>query len=249
VKDALRRDGFAILPQEEAVLRWATVAARACQAMLDAGPDLRHGGTWCVGVDALPNAPDGSLHDVPLAGRWRALLPEVGHWHRAQLSVVFPGYPGRDAGDSDASHHWRCHRAGAHVDGLMKEGTPPRRHLREAHLFIAGLPLNDSDQAPLTIWQGSHHILRAAFATALDGLSPAQWGDCDLAPAYVAARRAVFANCPQLRITARPGQVVLLDRHLLHGVAPWGDGVAGPARQIAYFRPVGPVADWLSPSF
>ncbi|MFU8824396.1 hypothetical protein [Yoonia sp.] len=249
VKDALRQDGFAVLPFDGAVAKWAAAAEALCDDMLRAGPPLRHGATWCVGVDALANAPDGSVNDVALTGTWLNYVMPPTHWHSAQLSVVFPGYPKQDATDTDAAHAYRINRCAAHVDGLHAEGTPPRRHLREAHAFIAGLPLNACAASPLVVWQGSHHIMRATFAQCYSGLAPQRWGDHDVAAAYQAARRDVFANCPQVAVTAAPGQVVLLDRHLLHGVAPWDSAITDPCRKVAYFRPVGPVADWLSPSF
>ena len=246
---ALHHDGFALLPHDPAVARWAVAADAACDRMLQGGPPLRHGGTWCVGVDALENGPDGSVDGVPLAGAWRDLVPVPGQWHRAQLSVVFPGYPAQDAGDTDAAHAFRVTRCAAHVDGLHAEGTPQRRHLREAHSFILGLPLNASMASPLVVWPGSHAIMRATFAACFDRVPPTQWGEIDVAAAYQDARRRVFASCPQVAVTALPGQVVVLDRHLLHGVAPWDAAITDQCRKIAYFRPLGPVADWLSPSF
>lgn len=249
MKEALHRDGFAVLPYDAAVARWAAAADAACDRMLASRPPLRHGGTWCVGVDALKNAPDGSVDGVPLAGAWRDLVPLPDHWHRAQLSVVFPGYPAQDAGDSDAAHAYRVTRCAAHVDGLHGEGTPLRRHLREPHAFILGLPLHTSAASPLVVWSGSHALMRATFAKCYDGIPPQHWGDVDVAAAYQEARRVVFATCPQVAVTAGPGQVVILDRHLLHGVAPWDPAITDPCRKVAYFRPLGPVADWLSPSF
>lgn len=246
---ALHHDGFALLPHDPAVARWAVAANAACDRMLQGDPPLRHGGTWCVGVDALGNGPDGSVGGVPLAGAWRDLVPVPDHWHRAQLSVVFPGYPAQDAGDTDAAHAFRVTRCAAHVDGLHAEGMPQRRHLREAHSFILGLPLNASMASPLVVWPGSHAIMRATFTACFDGVPPTQWGDVDVAAAYQDARRRVFASCPQVAVTAQPGQVVVLDRHLLHGVAPWDAAITDQCRKIAYFRPLGAVADWLSPSF
>ena len=75
---ALHHDCFALLPHDPAVARWAVAADAACDRMLQGGPPLRHGGTWCVGVDALENGPDGSVDGVPLAGAWRDLVPVPG---------------------------------------------------------------------------------------------------------------------------------------------------------------------------
>ncbi|WP_019954926.1 hypothetical protein [Yoonia vestfoldensis] len=246
---ALHRDGFAVLPFDPAVACWAAAADIACDRMLQDGPMLRHGGTWCVGVDALDNAPDGSVDGVSLAGAWRDLVPLPDHWHRAQLSVVFPGYPAQEPGDTDAAHAYRITRCAAHVDGLHGEGIPQRRNLREPHAFVLGLPLNTSAASPLVVWPGSHAIMRTAFAACYDGVPPDQWGDVDVAATYQEARRHVFATCPQVAVPALPGQVVILDRHLLHGVAPWDPAITDPCRKVAYFRPLGAVADWLSPSF
>ncbi|KZZ66385.1 hypothetical protein A3764_17160 [Sulfitobacter sp. HI0129] len=69
-------------------------------------------------------------------------------------------------------------------------------------------------------------------------------GTVDLTEAYHAARRVVFDRIEPVRVVARPGQAILLHRHVLHGVAPWGgagrDGARSrdqQPRMIAYFRP------------
>ena len=69
--------------------RWAQAADAVCSQVLEdpaqAG-QYRYGNSWFVGVDALPNAVDGSIRGTPLAG---AALTAVADciWHRAQLSV------------------------------------------------------------------------------------------------------------------------------------------------------------------
>jgi hypothetical protein len=75
-----------------------------------------------------------------------------------------------------------------------------------------------------------------AFRRALSGLDPK---DVDLTEVYQTARRAVFAAIEPLAVRMKPGQAVLLHRHLLHGVAPWGDKTVPTenGRMIAYFRP------------
>ena len=234
---------LAATPQSAA---WAAAARRVAEAM----PLLprRHGGTWFAGVDALPNARDGSISGVPFAGPWEALpdFDPPAAWHPAQLSVVFPGYPRRDADESDAAHAFRRDRDAAHVDGLLPEGPRRRRHLREPHAFILGVALGDSTQSPLVVWPGSQKIIHSAFAAALRGIAPAQWGDVDVTEAYQAARRTVFATCPRVTVPLGPGGAVWLHRHLLHGVAPWGDAPDSPPRMMAYFRPLlADPADWL----
>jgi len=166
-------------------------------------------------------------------------------WHAAQLSVVFPGYPLQDANESDAAHRFRRNRDAAHVDGLLPEGPEKRRHLREPHGFIVGLPLNDVTASPLVVWRGSHVIMRAAFQRAFAGHDPKDWGDLDVTDVYQAARRTVFETCERIPLVATAGQALLLNRHLLHGVAPWNPAIAGDMRMVAYFRPQISIADWL----
>lgn len=67
--------------------------------------------------------------------------------------------------------------------------------------------------------------------------------------AYQEARREVFASCERLALPSAPGEAVLVHRHLLHGVAPWGEhATAAPeGRMITYFRPEFPaIADWIT---
>jgi hypothetical protein len=238
-------DGFTVFPYEPAVERWAKAAQTVAHGILAKGGERRHGDTWFVGVDALPNAPDGSIGGVALAGAWREHVTLPPSWHRAQLSVVFPGYPQQDAGESDAAHRFRRNRDAAHVDGLLPEGPQKRRHLREPHGFILGLPLDHMTASPLVVWRGSHQLIRAAFRAVFADTPSAQWGDLDVTEVYQATRRDVFARCERIEVVAAPGQAILLDRHVLHGVAPWAQDAEGDMRMMAYFRPQVSVADWL----
>jgi hypothetical protein len=234
-------DGFTVFDHDPRVARWA---AAAYQAAL--GLDLkerRHGGTWFVGVDALPNDASGRIGHTPLDGPWQ-LTPSS--WHQAQLSVIYPGYPGRDPGESLAAHRFRLDRDAAHMDGLLPDGPLKRRHLREPHAFILGIPLNAVAASPLVVWPGSHKIMRAAFQDRLAGIVPDNWADEDVTDIYQAARRDVFRACPRVPLPLRPGQAVLLDRHLIHGVAPWAGDPLPEGRMVAYFRPqVTDLRDWL----
>ncbi len=239
------QDGFRIFPHDPTVARWVAAAKMAAIEELAGGGARRHGNTWFVGVDALPNASDGSIGGVPLAGAWQAHIKAPPNWHRAQLSVVFPGYPQQDPGETDAAHRFRRDRDAAHVDGLLPEGPQKRRHLREPHGFILGLPLDEVRASPLVVWRGSQDIMRAAFRAAFAGIPPAQWGDVDVTEVYQDARRKVFATCDRVEVVAAPGQAVLLDRHILHGVAPWAQDADGEMRMVAYFRPQISVEDWL----
>lgn len=68
----------------------------------------------------------------------------------------------------------------------------------------------------------------AALADALAGAAPGREGERDLTEAYAAARRRVFATCLRVALPLAPGEAVLLDPRLLHGVAPWAEGAQAP---------------------
>lgn len=245
-------DGFAIAPASRRVSAWASAAHRLALGIAS-DPDaqaqhLRHDKTWFVGVDALPNAPDGSIDGVPLAGPWEQYINAPQVWHCAQLSIVYPGYPKADPDETDAAQAFRARRYAAHVDGLLPHGPEKRRFLGEWHSFILGLPLNVSDAAPLMVWPGSHVIMGDALRAVIAEQAPCT---VDLTEAYKAARREVFERITPVALRARPGQAMVLHRHLLHGVAPFADEQTAPpeGRMIAYFRPLcaaGPQA-WLAP--
>lgn len=244
--------GWRRLPFDPDVLAWAQAALPLAQAALDA-PDAewRCGGTWFPGVDALANDTAGRVADVALPVSVRQALPmPVTTWHRAQVSALRPGYPRPSPEESEAAFRFRRDRDAAHVDGLLAMGPQKRRMIREPHGFILGLPLTESDPdaAPLVVWEGSHEILRLAFAAALAPHPEEAWSDVDLTDVYQAARREVFASCRRVALPARPGEALLLHRLILHGMAPWAEGaVADPIGRVnAYFRPEFPsVADWL----
>ena len=233
--------GFVVFDHDPRVLDWAHAALASG---FDLGP-WRHGGTWAVGLDALHNAPDGSVGGVPLAGPWDALFTAPEAWHRAQLSTTRPGYPGRDPDESDAAHRFRRDRDAAHVDGLLPVGPDRRRFLREPHAFILGLPLTPAAVSPLVVWPGSHRIMGDAFARAFAGAAPDGFDRIDLTETYQAARRACLSACQRTTVPLMPGQAVLLHRHLLHGVAPWEADAGQPQRIVAYFRPQTTPAAWV----
>ena len=200
---------------------------------------LRHGGTWYAGVNALPNDANGSVgKSGALSGQALQAASEgvsFGGLDRGQISICYPGYPGRDAGESDAAHRFRLNRDAAHLDGLIGIGTPKRRFFQEYHAFILGIPLTDAGPvaAPFVVWEGSHEIMRQMLIEALDAHD--DWTNIDVTEAYVAARRRVFETCQRREIYARPGEATLVHRFALHGVAPWRGGAG--QRAIVYFRP------------
>jgi len=203
-------------------------------------------GTWFVGVDVLPNDAKGRIGAsqeltgtaVDFIARLYGDMPPL---HRAQVSVTWPGYPRPRMGETEAGFRYRKNRFAAHVDGLLPIGSKRQRKLREPHAFILGLALNDADPkaSPLMLWEGSHHILRKAFEARLADLDPEQWSEMDLTETYQSARREIFDTCPCRPSPLKPGQAILLHRHLLHGIAPWDapGEVQNTGRMIAYFRP------------
>jgi hypothetical protein len=215
------------------------------QAAIAASPDpWRCGGTWFVGVDALPNTPCGTVAGVEFP--WDALpIPRVA-LHRGQLSTLRPGYPQPSAEETPAAFRFRQTRDAAHLDGLLPIGPDRRRMIREPHAWILGLPLTDTAASPLVVWDGSQQIIAQALRAALAPYPPKDWADVDVTDAYTAARVRVFDTCQRVELPARPGQATLLNRLIVHGVAPWDAGLGGPDRIIAYFRPILPsVADWI----
>ena len=56
--------------------------------------------------------------------------------------------------------------------------------------------------SPMTVWEGSHEIMREAFARRLDGIAPGRWQDEDITEAYVSARKECFARCTRITLRA-----------------------------------------------
>lgn len=253
-----RARGWEVFAAEPATRAWVA-SARGPALALVREPALRqrwlrHGGTWFAGVDLLPNDSAGRVgQGGALSGAALAQAEAVaGHLplHPAQVSVTYPGYPGRDPADADSAHRYRLTRDAAHLDGLLPEGPEKRRHLREPHGYILGLALTAAGPgaAPLVVYEGSHEVMRAAFRAAFGDAPPEAWGDIDVTEAYQAARRQCFEKCARIEIVMEAGQAVLVHRLALHGIAPWREAAqaAPEGRAIAYFRPILPrIADWL----
>lgn len=251
--------GWCRFESDPELLEWvrpALAAARAARQQPAHGKWLRYQGTWFAGVNVLANAADGAVDGSgPLRGRAIDFIATglglAGFaWDRAQVSICYPGYPQPMQGESLARTRYRRERDAAHVDGLLREGPALRRHLREHHGFILGIPMVDFDAqaSPFVVWEGSHEIMRASFAERFGGIAPECWGDEDITDAYHVARERAFRECRRVEIHARPGESFLAHRLSLHGMAPWAEGAqAGPdGRMICYFRP--PVLDpyeWL----
>ena len=208
--------------------------------------------TWFIGVDALENDESGRLPDgtgLP-DGLMSDLNKSYGRYplHKAQVSVIRPGYPKPRGGESEAAFRYRLKRDAAHVDGLKMQGTERRRAIEEPHAYILGIPLNAApvEAAPLGLGEGSHVIMRDALEKALQPHPEEVWDQVDVTEVYQAARREVFETCTRVVVHANPGETYLLHRLCLHGVAPWSGPEIGD-RRIAYFRPaLGSVKEWLA---
>jgi hypothetical protein len=250
--------GWEVFPVEPTTAAWAqTARGPALLAVQDPAQRalwLRHGGTWFAGVDLLDNDRLGRVGAGPaLSGAALKSAEAVSGQlplHPAQVSVTYPGYPGRDEGEEETAHRYRLTRDAAHLDGLLPEGPGRRRHLREPHGYILGIALTGGGPgaAPLVVYEGSHQVMRAAFRAVFGDRPAAEWGDLDVTDAYQTARRHCFADCARVEIVLAAGQAVLVHRLALHGIAPWAAEAPPSAegRAIAYFRPILPrVADWL----
>ncbi|MGR3467725.1 MAG: hypothetical protein ACU0CI_07570, partial [Shimia sp.] len=238
---------------------WRAAALRRVQDRLSDPVErerwLRHGGTWFAGVGSLGADPTGAPAGGPsLPEDLPRLCAEVVGapfpFDPGQLSITFPGYPLRDPGESEAAARFRRRRDAAHVDGLLPHGVDRRRHMSEPHAFVLGIPLTHAEAtaAPLVVWEGSHALIRAAFARRLAGIAPEDWAGEDLTEVYHDVRRTCFEACPRRIVPTTPGEIVLLHRLMLHGVAPWEDGARAEhdMRAIAYFRPALPTSvNWL----
>jgi hypothetical protein len=231
------------------ILAWSEAALPQAIAAIEASHEAwRSGETWFAGVDALPNGPDGAMGGC--AFPWGAMPVSPQPLHPGQLSTMRPGYPRPGSDESPAAFAFRQKRDAAHLDGLLPFGPQKARYLVEPHAFVLGLPLTSASPqaAPLVVWEGSHHIMRAYLEEALLPHPPQTWGDIDITAPYKAARRAVFDQCPRVTLPASPGEATFMHRLALHGVAPWAEGASADAegRVIAYFRPHLPcLADWL----
>jgi len=250
--------GWAKLAFDPQVLDWVTQALPMARRAMDA-PENAHWwtceNTWFVGVDALPNQKDGSLNGgEPLSGAVKGAVLELGYpWldlHRAQVSVMRPGYPKPRDAESESAFRYRLKRDAAHLDGLLAVGPSRQRKLLEPHAYVLGLPLNPVPQeaAPLVVWEGSHTPVRAAFQARFADVPPQDWQDVDVTDMYKTLRTQVFDTCRRVVVHAEPGESYVLHRHTLHGVAPWvAPDSSHTDRVIAYFRPEFPegIRPWL----
>ncbi len=144
--------------------------------------------------------------------------------------------------ETDAAFRYRRDKDAAHIDGLMPVGPERRRHLEEPHAFILGIPMVETSEgaSPVVVYEGSHELVRAAFAGRFGDLDPERWPDEDVTDAYHAVRNASSRPARASSCTPTPAKPTIIHRLALHGVARWAnDATAGPdGRMIVYFRPV-----------
>lgn len=246
----LAQRGWARIGFDPAVSAWAGRANTYAEAAMSDAALAQWwvcGNTWFVGVDALNNDACGALPDGTPLPPIPGINSDAYPLHKAQVSVVRPGYPKPREGEGEAAFRYRLKRDAAHVDGLKASGPARRRRIEEPHAYILGLPLNDAppEAAPLVVWEGSPEIMRRAFRAALAPYPQEDWGKVDVTVAYQEARREVFETCKRVTVYARPGEAYILHRLSLHGVAPWAAAPKGD-RRIAYFRPaMETVREWL----
>ncbi len=258
--DQFFAQGWCQFKRDPQLLEWVESARDAARCTLQ-DPDqaqwLRYQGTWFAGVNALPNNASGAVNNSgPLRGAavefvQRLVGCDYITWDRAQVSICYPGYPQPMEGQSDALHRFRVDRDAAHVDGLLPEGSARRRHLREHHLFILGIPMStfSADASPFVVWEGSHHRVRHALSERFRGIPSEAWGEEDIMDVYQAIRREVFDECRRVEIHAQPGEAFVAHRLCVHGMAPWGERATADAdgRVICYFRPESTTpATWLN---
>ncbi|MFO1173339.1 MAG: hypothetical protein U1E49_20520 [Hyphomicrobiaceae bacterium] len=258
--DAYQARGWCRFAAGAALARWVDATLPDARATVSAPENakwLRCGGTWFAGVNVLGNDARGAVPGGPaLSGAVIDFIrDELGltgfGWDPGQVSVCYPRYPQPMPYETEAAFRYRRDKDAAHLDGLIAVGPDRRRHFQEPHAFILGIPMVETSAgaSPVTIYEGSHEMVRDAFAARFAGLLPERWPDEDVTEAYHAVRRRIFETCPRVEVHARPGEAYLIHRLALHGVARWQEGAtAGPdGRMIVYFRPLLPeLRAWLN---
>ncbi len=255
------KNGWCLIDFDPILKAWVDKVLPCAREQINAKRNrqwLRCNGTWFAGVNVMPNTGLGEVGNSgpPLAGTAMEFIRQSLRINDfdldpGQISVCYPGYPRAGASETPQSHHYRLRRDAAHVDGLLPEGPDRRRHLREYHAFILGIPMVafSSDASPFVVWEGSHEIIRRTFRAVWEKLPPERWGDLDVTEIYKQARRTIFSQCRRVLIHTRPGESFVVHRLALHGTSPWGENAeAGKdGRMICFFRPQAGTADhWLN---
>ncbi|MCP4187833.1 MAG: hypothetical protein GY763_09570 [Gammaproteobacteria bacterium] len=252
--------GWCRFDYDQRIADWVDAALPEAHKAI-ASPDnakwLRCGGTWFVGVNVLPNDGDGVVKSGPvLQGDvvdfiHETLMPAPVKWDAGQVSTVYPGYPQPMESESEKAFQFRYQHDAAHVDGLLPEGPERRRHLREFHGFILGIPMVEysEENSACAVWGGSHEKIRSALETRFAGIATSQWPDQDITDSYQSVRRQIFDECRRVPVVARPGEAYLMHRLLLHGISPWrqNENNSVDQRMICYLRPeLNSAEDWVN---
>ena len=89
--------GYIEFGYDEQIAKWAECAKKKSSGIL-ADPAhlqkwLQCEGTWFVGVDVLPNNSSGDFTNAKLPHVFRSFMDKINlkPYHKAQLSVIFPG--------------------------------------------------------------------------------------------------------------------------------------------------------------
>ena len=120
--------GYKEFGYNEQIAKWAECANKEGNEILADPAQLQKWlqceGTWFVGVDVLSNDSSGDFTNAKLPNVFKSFMDKINlkPYHKAQLSVIFPGYPKPRIGDSEAAFEYRRKRDAAHVDGLLPIG-------------------------------------------------------------------------------------------------------------------------------
>ena len=260
LKNQFLKNGWVIFNHDPVLIKWVEDTLPMARKFVSQPENqhwLRCAGTWFAGVNLLNNDVEGRVNQGPRLNGTAIdfIISELNYeqidWDPGQISVCYPGYPRPMDSESQAAFQYRLKRDAAHIDGLLPEGKNRRRHLREHHGFILGIPMVKSSvgASPLVIWQGSHEIVRQVFSDVFANLDPSDWGDVDVTEIYQQTRRKIFQSCRRVELFAKPGQAYIVHRLALHGVAPWHENATASedGRMICYFRPeINGPWEWLN---
>ena len=233
--------GWVRFPFDPEIATWVGAARAPAVQTLD-DPELRRlwlrcGGTWFAGVNALPNTADGALpeHAVPPLGG-RAIEFIARHLGLVRIRM------GQGAGLDLFSRLSATLRRGKR--GRIWFSIAPRRcACRRVAPVRSGPPKNTQRNPWVHPWPSADRCTRQRCADG--GLRRLATKSCAgrfqnawrvsrrgtgrrkmWTEAYVSARRQCFERCPRVTIPARLGEVYLVHRLCLHGVAPWPVGAA-----------------------
>ena len=105
--------GYREFGYDEQVAKWAEFAKKKGNRILADPAQLQKWlqceGTWFVGVDVLPNDSRGDFINTQFPNVFKSFMSKINlkPYHKAQLSVIFPGYPKPRIGDSEAAFEYR----------------------------------------------------------------------------------------------------------------------------------------------